>query len=121
MRQRKQARTHRLLPAVALLALIATAIATTVASARPAAPAAETVKVGLITKDVTNPFFVKMKAGATAAAKKYGAQLIYAAGKSSSDNASQIAASSVSNDSASRVKPRQNPTAADATHRPMTM
>ena len=33
-----------------------------------------------------------MKAGATAAAKKLGAQLIYAAGKSSSDNASQIAA-----------------------------
>ena len=92
MRQRKQARTHRLLPAVALLALIATAIATTVASARPAAPAAETIKVGLITKDVTNPFFVKMKAGATTAAKQNGAQLIYAAGKSSSDNASQIAA-----------------------------
>jgi hypothetical protein len=45
-----------------LLALIATAIATTV---RPPArrPAAETIKVGLITKDVTNPFFVKMKAG----------------------------------------------------------
>jgi fructose transport system substrate-binding protein len=35
---------------------------------------------------------VKMKAGATAEAKKRGAQLIYAAGKSSSDNASQIAA-----------------------------
>ena len=33
-----------------------------------------------------------MKAGATAAAKKHGAELIYAAGKSSSDNASQIAA-----------------------------
>ena len=33
-----------------------------------------------------------MKAGATAQAKKLGAQLIYAAGKSSSDNASQIAA-----------------------------
>jgi fructose transport system substrate-binding protein len=92
MRQRKQARTHRLIPAVALLALIATAIATTVASAGPATPAATTIKVGLITKDVTNPFFVKMKAGATAEAKKRGAQLIYAAGKSSSDNASQIAA-----------------------------
>ena len=33
-----------------------------------------------------------MKAGATAQAKKLGAQLIYAAGKNSSDNASQIAA-----------------------------
>ena len=51
-----------------------------------------TIKVGLITKDVTNPFFVKMKAGATAQAKKLGAQLVYAAGKNSSDNASEIAA-----------------------------
>jgi fructose transport system substrate-binding protein len=50
------------------------------------------VKVGLITKDVTNPFFVKMRAGATAEAKKMGAQLLYAAGKNSSDNASQITA-----------------------------
>ena len=53
---------------------------------------AETIKVGLITKDVTNPFFVKMKQGATAQAKKLGAELVYAAGKSSSDNAGQIAA-----------------------------
>ena len=43
--------------------------------------AAETIKVGLITKDVTNPFFVKMKQGATAQAKKLGAELLYAAGK----------------------------------------
>ena len=65
-------------------------------SSRSALPArakrADTIKVGLITKDVTNPFFVKMKAGATAQAKKLGAQLIYAAGKNSSDNASQITA-----------------------------
>ena len=52
----------------------------------------ETIKVGLITKDVTNPFFVKMKAGATAQAKKLGAELLYAAGKNSSDNAGQITA-----------------------------
>ena len=61
------------------------------ASARSGAPAAS-VKVGLITKDATNPFFVKMRAGATSAAKKLGASLVYAAGKSSSDNAAQIAA-----------------------------
>jgi fructose transport system substrate-binding protein len=48
--------------------------------------------VALITKDATNPFFVKMHQGASAQAKKLGAQLKYAAGKSSSDNASQIAA-----------------------------
>jgi fructose transport system substrate-binding protein len=60
-------------------------------SARPIASTAN-IKVGLITKDVTNPFFVKMRAGATAQAKKLGATLIYAAGKNSSDNASQITA-----------------------------
>ena len=79
------------LAAVALLVVGATATAATVASAKPSNRAA-TIKVGLITKDVTNPFFVKMKAGATAQAKKLGAQLVYAAGKNSSDNASQIAA-----------------------------
>jgi fructose transport system substrate-binding protein len=71
--------------------LLAAPVVSATASARPAAPAAS-IKVGLITKDATNPFFVKMRAGATAAAKKLGAQLLYAAGKSSSDNAAQIAA-----------------------------
>src|SRR4029078_3452621 len=67
----------------------ATATVVAVASAQQKG---ETVKVGLITKDVTNPFFVKMKQGATAKAKALGAELVYAAGKNSSDNASQIAA-----------------------------
>ncbi len=68
--------------------------AVTVAAVASAGTASKrvTIKVGLITKDVTNPFFVKMRAGATAQAKKLGAQLIYAAGKNSSDNASQITA-----------------------------
>jgi fructose transport system substrate-binding protein len=78
--------------AVATLVLVGSAVVATVASAGPSRHAATPVKVGLITKDVTNPFFVKMKQGATAEAKKLGAELIYAAGKSSSDNASQIAA-----------------------------
>src|SRR5256714_1039087 len=50
------------------------------------------ITVGLITKDATNPFFVKMKQGAKAEASKKHASLKTAAGKSSSDNASQIAA-----------------------------
>jgi fructose transport system substrate-binding protein len=75
--------------AVALVVIVGSATAATVASA---GSDQGTIKVGLITKDVTNPFFVKMKQGATAEAKKLGAQLIYAAGKSSSDNAGQIAA-----------------------------
>jgi fructose transport system substrate-binding protein len=78
--------------AVMLLVVFATVAAVaSSASAKPAGAGA-TIKVGLITKDVTNPFFVKMKAGATAQAKKLGATLVYAAGKNSSDNASQITA-----------------------------
>jgi fructose transport system substrate-binding protein len=75
----------------ALLAVVLTAAVVAAASAKPTSKTA-TIKVGLITKDVTNPFFVKMKQGATAQAKKLGAQLSYAAGKSSSDNAGQITA-----------------------------
>ncbi|WP_248959486.1 sugar ABC transporter substrate-binding protein [Sphaerisporangium perillae] len=50
------------------------------------------VKVGLITKTETNPFFVKMKEGAQAAAKAEGAELMTAAGKFDGDNAGQITA-----------------------------
>jgi fructose transport system substrate-binding protein len=75
----------------ALLLLAGTVVVVSAAAAKPTAKSA-TVKVGLITKDATNPFFVKMHAGANAAAKKAGAELIYAAGKSSSDNAGQITA-----------------------------
>jgi fructose transport system substrate-binding protein len=74
-----------------LLVLAVTAVVVSAAAAKPTAKGA-TVKVGLITKDATNPFFVKMHAGANAAAKTAGAQLLYAAGKSSSDNAGQITA-----------------------------
>jgi fructose transport system substrate-binding protein len=78
-------------PLILALALVlaGTAVLASVAAARSEQ---DKVKVGLITKDVTNPFFVKMKQGATAEAKRLGAELKYAAGKSSSDNASQIAA-----------------------------
>jgi fructose transport system substrate-binding protein len=78
--------------ALGVVAVTAVAASAQQAPTREASTDAAAVKVGLITKDVTNPFFVKMKQGATAQAKKLGAQLIYAAGKSSSDNASQIAA-----------------------------
>ncbi|MGR6917930.1 substrate-binding domain-containing protein [[Actinomadura] parvosata] len=50
------------------------------------------IKVGLITKTETNPFFVKMKEGAEAAAKAEGVQLMTAAGKFDGDNAGQITA-----------------------------
>jgi fructose transport system substrate-binding protein len=74
-----------------LVVLVGSTVVATVGSAATSGTAQD-IKVGLITKDVTNPFFVKMKQGATAEAKKQGAELIYAAGKSSSDNAGQIAA-----------------------------
>ena len=85
-----RARGRPLLLALVLV-LAVSAVLAAVASARTSKQTA-TIKVGLITKDVTNPFFVKMKQGARAQAKKLGAELVYAAGKSSSDNAAQIAA-----------------------------
>jgi fructose transport system substrate-binding protein len=68
------------------LALSALALATTAAFA-----AGEPV-IGLITKTETNPFFVKMKEGAEAEAKKAGVKLLTAAGKQDGDTAGQIAA-----------------------------
>jgi fructose transport system substrate-binding protein len=50
------------------------------------------VKVGLITKTETNPFFVKMKEGAQKEATAKGATLMTAAGKFDGDNASQVTA-----------------------------
>ncbi|MFP3987227.1 sugar ABC transporter substrate-binding protein [Streptomyces sp. E11-3] len=50
------------------------------------------VKVGLITKTDTNPFFVKMKQGAERAAKESGAELSTAAGKFDGDNEGQVTA-----------------------------
>ncbi|HZE92035.1 MAG TPA: sugar ABC transporter substrate-binding protein [Rhizobacter sp.] len=48
--------------------------------------------IGLITKTETNPFFVKMKEGATEAAKAKGAKLLSGAGKTDGDNAGQVTA-----------------------------
>ena len=48
--------------------------------------------IGLITKTETNPFFVKMKEGAEAAAKAKGAKLLSGAGKTDGDNAGQVTA-----------------------------
>src|SRR4051812_9238859 len=50
------------------------------------------VKVGLITKTDTNPFFVKMKEGADKAGTSDGASVQSFAGKKDGDNESQVAA-----------------------------
>ncbi len=69
-----------------LIALAATVFACS------AAQAADQPVIGLITKTETNPFFVKMKEGAAAAAKAKGAKLQSAAGKADGDNAGQVTA-----------------------------
>lgn len=48
--------------------------------------------IGLITKTEGNPFFVKMREGAEAAAKANGIRLLTAAGRNDADNAGQVTA-----------------------------
>ncbi len=67
-------------------------ILSALALAASGAFAANEPVIGLITKTETNPFFVKMKEGATEEAKKVGAKLLTASGKKDGDTASQIAA-----------------------------
>lgn len=50
------------------------------------------VKIGLVTKTDSNPFFVKMRESAQAAADKSGAELIALAGAFDGDNEGQVAA-----------------------------
>jgi len=50
------------------------------------------VKVGLVTKTDTNPYFVKLRESAKAEATKQGADLIALAGKFDGDNEGQVAA-----------------------------
>ena len=61
-----------------------TALLAALAAATGAAYAAEPV-IGLITKTETNPFFVKMKEGATEEAKAKGAKLLSGAGKAAQE------------------------------------
>ncbi len=67
-------------------------IAATIATFGTAAIAADQPVIGLITKTETNPFFVKMKEGAQAEAKKLGAKLMTASGKKDGDTGAQITA-----------------------------
>lgn len=67
------------------------AVLSATAFAATGAFAAEPV-IGLITKTETNPFFVKMKEGAQAEAKRLGAKLMTASGKKDGDTGAQITA-----------------------------
>ena len=73
------------LPRALCLGLIAAAAVTSTL-------AADQIVIGLITKTETNPFFVKMKEGATEAATAKGAKLLSGAGKTDGDNAGQVTA-----------------------------
>jgi fructose transport system substrate-binding protein len=77
--------------AVSLVLPVAWSSAHTQGPAHSDRPAAG-IKVGLITKTDTNPFFVKMKDGAQKQAKALGATLLTAAGKIDGDAATQITA-----------------------------
>ena len=66
--------------------------AATLAGIATVATGADQPVIGLITKTDTNPFFVKMKEGATEMAKAKGARLLTAAGKQDGDNAAQVTA-----------------------------
>jgi fructose transport system substrate-binding protein len=71
---------------------LALAAAAALALAAGSSFAAGESVIGLITKTETNPFFVKMKEGADAAAKAKGAKLLSGAGKTDGDNAGQVTA-----------------------------
>ena len=69
----------------------AAAPTTSAAAATTAAAGDAPVKVGLVVKTLTNPFFVAMQKGAQAAAAKIpGVTLLTGAGKTDSDNAGQV-------------------------------
>jgi len=75
---------HKLASSLAAAAVLALTSGLAVAADQPV--------IGLITKTDTNPFFVKMKEGATEMAHKRGAKLLTAAGKQDGDNAAQVTA-----------------------------
>ncbi|MFP5354819.1 MAG: sugar ABC transporter substrate-binding protein [Gemmatimonadota bacterium] len=74
----------RTLALTAFLALVAPGAAAPLAGQQPV--------IGLITKTETNPFFVKMRDGARAAAQASGARLLTGAGRNDGDNAGQVTA-----------------------------
>ena len=77
-------RMHLLVVVALLLAVLSGAV---MSSAQT-----DEIIVGLITKTETNPFFVKMREGAQAAADALGITLLTASGQFDTDNASQVTA-----------------------------
>ena len=73
-------------------ALLTSALGALALGAFAITPARAETGACLITKTDTNPFFVKMKEGATAKAKELGVTLKAYAGKIDGDSESQVAA-----------------------------
>ncbi len=71
---------------------VAVAVLLAAACASDRAETAGAPTIGLITKTETNPYFVKMKEGAQAAAAEHGVRLLTGAGKNDGDNAGQVTA-----------------------------
>ena len=90
------------LTALAVPALLAGCTATKSGSGWGGGDSGETVKIGLITKTDSNPYFISMRDAAQAEADKMGADLTAAAGTADGDNDSQVTA--VQNMIASGVK-----------------
>ncbi|MEM1377584.1 MAG: sugar ABC transporter substrate-binding protein [Pseudomonadota bacterium] len=75
-----------------LLTAVAGALCASVATLTPATAGSHSVSACLITKTDTNPFFVKMKEGATAKAEELGIELKSFAGKIDGDHETQVQA-----------------------------
>lgn len=78
--------------AAAIVPLMAACSSTPATTSSAPAAGGEEIVVGLITKTETNPFFVKMKEGASAEAEKLGAKLLTGAGAKDGDNEGQVTA-----------------------------
>jgi fructose transport system substrate-binding protein len=76
----------------AITVLLATLAVAGCKSKAPSAGAAGPIRVGLVTKTESNPFFVKLRESAAARARHHGAELIALAGKFDGDNEGQVAA-----------------------------
>jgi len=86
----KKVFTRRAMAAVAVIGVSSLLLTTGPTSVATAAP--KKVGVSLILKNLTNPFFIAMTAGAKAKAKSLGMNLSVAAGKDETDDAAQVAA-----------------------------
>lgn len=86
-------RSARLFPLITVLATVVVASAcTTTRTSGGDSGTGGPVKVGLVTKTETNPYFVKLRESAKAAAQAKGAELIALAGKFDGDNEGQVSA-----------------------------